>query len=413
MKRKSFRILFFLRKGKLLKNGEAPICMRLTVDGCACDILIKRSILSEQWNQAKECARGQGRKAEELNRFIESIRVRLYQIYRELEESGKRITVERIKNLYGGKEENLKTLLQLFSEHNEQCKLLVGKGFAKKTVMRFESTYRYVVEFMQIKYHISDIGLNELTPAFVHDFETFLKTVKSCAQNSANTRLKILKKLMRIALENDLIKKSPFVGYKFKHHETNPDFLTIEEIQRIASKEMTIQCIERVRDIFVFQCFTGLAFGDVAQLSSEHLAKGNNGEMWIRKTRQKTKNTCHIPLLPVAVGLIDKYKNHPVCLNTGKMFPVISNQKMNLYLKEIANICGIEKKISSHTARHSYATSVCLANGVSMENVAKMLGHASTNVTKHYARVLDSSIMRDMENVKNILNSYQSNNQAV
>jgi site-specific recombinase XerD len=270
-----------------------------------------------------------------------------------------------------------------------------------------------MVEFMQIKYHISDIALNELTPAFTHDFETFLKTVKRCAQNSANTRLKILKKLMRIALENDLIKKSPFVGYKFKYHETNPDFLTMEEIQRIASKAITIKYIEQVRDVFVFQCFTGLAFGDVAQLSSEHLVKGNNGEMWIRKTRQKTKNMCHIPLLPIAVGLIEKYKNHPICLNTGKLFPVISNQKMNLYLKEIANLCGIEKKISSHTARHSYATSVCLANGVSMENVAKMLGHASTNVTKHYARVLDSSIMRDMENVKNILNSYQPNNQAI
>ena len=319
MKRKSFRILFFLRKGKLLKNGEAPICMRLTVDGRACDILIKRSILPEQWNQTKECAKGKERKAEELNRYIESIRVRLYQIYRELEESGKLITTERIKNRYEGKEENAKTLLQLFSEHNVQCKTLIDRGFSKRTIMRFESTYRYMVEFIQIKYHISDIALNELTPAFVHDFETFLKTVKRCAQNSANTRLKILKKLIRIALENDLLKKSSFVGYKFKYHETNPDFLTMEEIQRIASKAITIKCIEQVRDVFVFQFFTGLAFGDVAQLSSEHLAKGNNGEMWIRKSRQKTQNMCHIPLLPVAIGLIDKYRNHPICLKTGKL----------------------------------------------------------------------------------------------
>ena len=413
MKRKSFRVLFFLRKGKLLKNGEAPVCLRFGVDGQTCEILIKRSIATELWNQAKECAKGQGRKADELNRYIESIRVKLYQIYRELEEKGKLITTERIKSIFEGKEENTKTLLQLFSEHNAQCKTLIGKGFAPKTVMRFESTYRYMVEFMQNKYHISDIALNELTPAFVHDFETFLKTGKQCAQNSANTRLKIFKKLMRIALENDLIKKSPFVGYKFKYRETNPDFLTMDEIQRIASKSISIQCIEQVRDIFVFQCFTGLAFGDVAQLSEEHLVKGQNGNIWIRKTRQKTNNMCNIPLLPVAIALIDKYKDHPVCLKKNTLFPVISNQKMNLYLKEIANICNIEKKISSHTARHSYATSVCLANGVSMENVAKMLGHASTNVTKHYAKVLDTSIMRDMENVKTVLANYQSNNQAV
>jgi hypothetical protein len=192
MRRKTFKVLFFLKKDRLLKNGEAPIRMRITVDGKVSEIQIKHSIPVEMWNQAKECSKGKSRKDDELNRYIESIRVRLYQIYRELEESGKLITAERIKNLYEGKEENLKTLLQLFSEHNAQCKTLIGKGFAKKTVMRFESTYRYVVEFMQIKYHISDIALNELTPAFIHDFETFLKTIKRCAQNSANTRLKIL-----------------------------------------------------------------------------------------------------------------------------------------------------------------------------------------------------------------------------
>jgi site-specific recombinase XerD len=392
---------------------KSPICIRITVDGKMCDIQMKRSIPVEQWNQAKECARGKGRMIEELNRHLESIRIRLYRIHREMEENGKIITAEKIKNIYYGNDDSKKTLLQLFAEHYSQISQLIGKGYVSATVQRYNTTARYLKEFMQKRYHVADIQLDEITPAFIRDFEMFLKIEKQCAQNSMLTRMKNIKKIIHIAMENDWLKKSPFTNIKFKIEETNPEFLTMEEIQTILSKKITVKRIEQVRDVFIFQCFTGLAFSDVLQLSAEHFVKGNNGEMWIRKTRQKTKNMCHITLLPVSVGLIDKYNNHPVCQKTGKLFPVISNQKMNLYLKEIANICGIEKKISSHTARHSYATSVCLANGVSLENVAKMLGHASTNVTKHYARVLDSSIMRDMENVKNILNNYQSNNQAV
>ena len=403
MAKKNFKILFFIKKSKLLKNGEAPICMRLTVNGKMCDLLIRRSIPAEQWNQAKECAKGNGKYVEEVNRYIASIRIRLYQISRELEEKGKLITLESVKNIYLGFEDDNKTLLKLFTEHIEQCRQLIGKGYVFKTVQRYESTARFLSEFMQKKYHVSDMAINAITPAFIHNFEVFIKTERQNSHNSTIVRLKQIKKIMKIALENDWIKKSPFVGIKFKDEETNPEFLTMEEIQKIASKKITIKRIEQVRDVFIFQCFTGLAFSDIQQLSTEHLVKGNNGEMWIRKARQKTRNMCNIPLLPVTIALIDKYKEHPVCITTGKLFPVPSNQKMNAYLVEIADICGINKRISSHSSRHSYATSVCLANGVSMENVAKMLGHVDTTMTKHYAKVLDSSIMRDMANVEKVL----------
>jgi site-specific recombinase XerD len=403
MKRKTFKVLFFLKKSKLLKNGEAPICMRITVDGKMCDIQIKRSTPIEQWNQAKECAKGKGRAVEELNRYLESIRIKLYQIHRELEENGKMITAERIKNIYSGNDESHKTILQLFSEHNAQCRQLVGKDFVPKTVQRYEGTARYLKEFMLDKYHISDIALTEINPAFIHDFEVFLKTEKKCAQNAAITRLKNLKKMIRIALENDWIKKSPFVGFKFRLEETHPEFLTLEEIQAISSKNMSIERLAQIRDVFIFCCFTGLAFTDVQQLSEEHLVKGQTGEIWIRKARQKTKVMCNIPLLPIPVEMIKKYRTHPNCIKTGKLFPVPSNQKMNAYLKEIADICGINKNLTTHTARHSFATSVGLANGVSMENVAKMLGHSDISITKHYARVLDTSVLRDMGNVEKAL----------
>ncbi len=405
MRRKTFRVLFFLKKSKLMKNGEAPICMRITVDGKTSDIQIKRSAPVEHWNQPKECVRGKGRNVEELNRYIEATRVRLYQIYRELEENNKVITAERIKNIYYGNGETQRTLLQVFAEHNAQCQQLIGKDYVFKTVQRYESTVRYLKEFMQRKYKLSDIALTELTPSFIHEFDIFLKVEKQNTQNAAVVRLKHIKKMVRIALENDWIKKSPFTGIKFKQEETNPEFLTIEEIQTITAKNFTIGRIEQVRDIYLFCCMTGLAFTDVQQLSAEHIVKGQDGELWIRKARQKTKNMCNIPLLPLPIKLIEKYANHPECVKNGRLFPVPSNQKMNAYLREIADLCGINKRLTTHTARHSYATSVCLANGVSMENVAKMLGHSDTTMTKHYARVLDTSILRDMQKVKSLFSA--------
>lgn len=213
--------------------------------------------------------------------------------------------------------------------------------------------------------------------------------------------MKNLKKIIHLALKNGWIRKDPFAYYRFKIEDTDPEFLTMDEIKVILSKEFPIKRVSQVRDIFVFCCFTGLAFSDVKELSAEHVVRDNNGNLWIRKKRQKTSVMCNIPVLPVAASILDKYKEVAAC--TDKLLPVLCNQRMNSYLKEIADICGIGKNLTTHTARHSYATSVCLANGVSMENVAKMLGHADTSITKHYARVLDQSIYRDMEKVNSFL----------
>ena len=373
MARKSFSVLFFIKKGKLLKNGEAPVCMRITVNGCMVDISIKRSCPVNLWNQAKENSKGKDRMSVELNHYLEITRSHIHQIYRELETSGKVITVDLVRKLFYGVDEDNKTLLQVFREHNEQSRKLIGKDFVSKTVQRYETTTRYLEEFIKKEYQLSDIALNNLEANFISKFDAFLKIEKGCAQNSAITRLKNLKKIIRIALENDWIKKDPFAYYRFKLEETDPKFLTMDEIKIILAKEF----------------------------SPEHLVKDNKGELWIRKNRQKTKIMCNIPVLPVATSILEKYKNVAEC--TGKLLPVLSNQRMNSYLKEIADVCGLQKNLCTHSARHSYATSICLANGVSMENVAKMLGHADTSVTKHYARVLDQNIFKDMQKVNSCL----------
>ena len=381
MKRNSFNVLFFIKKAKLLKNGEASVCMRITVNGARVENNIRMSIEPALWNQAKECAKGKSRKACELNLYIEQAKIKLRKLFDELEERNHSITARILQEKFFGANEEVKevrTLIQTIQEHNDQCRELVGKDYALITVRRYESCKRYLAELIKLKYDKEDLPLSEINGELVRAFEFYLKTEKECQQNTVIRYMKCLKKITNLALANEWITKDPFIGIKFHEKEV-------------------------VRDVFTFAAFTGLAFIDVQQLSAEHIVQDNNGNYWIRKPRQKTKNMCNIPLLDIPMQILEKYKSHPTCQKKNVLLPVPCNQKMNSYLKEIADLCGISKCLTTHTARHSYATSVCLANGVSIENVAKMLGHSNIKMTQHYARVLDSSIFKDMMNVKSAL----------
>ena len=402
MERTTFCLLFYIRRTKLNRNGEAPIMMRITVNGVRVDASVKKTILPEFWSAAKGKALEKKREYKELNLYLDSIRLRIMKIQRELEIEEVSVSANSVLDRFQGKDAPVqRTLFEVFREHNDKCVQLSGTDMAPATVQRYETSLKHTRDFVWETYHKKDVLLDEVSRQFIEDYEFWLKTEKKCCHNTATKYLKNFKKIIRIALENDWIKKDPFAYYRFKLEETDPEFLTMDEIKIILAKEFTIKRVEQVRDVFIFCIFTGLAFSDVKDLSPEHLVKDNKGELWIRKNRQKTKIMCNIPVLPVAASILDKYKDVAEC--TGKLLPVLCNQRMNSYLKEIADVCGIHKNLSTHTARHSYATSVCLANGVSMENVAKMLGHADTSVTKHYARVLDQNIFKDMQKVNSCL----------
>lgn len=397
--RETMSILFFIKKTKLLKNGEAPICLRLTLNKQIAEIRIKRSILVNRWSPAKGCALGKDRVAKELNSYLEAIRLKMHQIHRELVlDMSVPVTANAIINRYCGND--VKMLLEVFEDHNDKCRALIGKEYVEGTVRKFDTTLLYLKQFLKQRYRKDDIPLPEINQEFVRDLEFFLKTEKSCQNNSALKHIKNFRKVIRIAIGNDWIKRDPFFGLRFKAEEVNVDFLSNDELKRIRQKKITIPRLERIRDIFVFCCFTGLAFVDVSQLTAEDLIKDAQGNMWIRKMRQKTKEMCNIPLLSVAKEILEKYKDFASTNAKGLLLPVSSNQKTNAYLKEIADICGIKKKLTTHVARHTAATVVFLANRVSMENVAKILGHANLNMTRHYAKVLDQSILNDMENVE-------------
>ena len=408
MKRSSFNVLFFLKKTKLLKNGEASVCMRITVDGTRVENNIRKSIDPSLWSQAKESARGKSRKSCDLNAYIENARIKLHQIFCELEEQNQPITARLLQEIFFGQDkepEAVRTVIGTMQEHNDQCRALVGKDYALITVRRYESCKRYLAELIRQKYGKDDLPLAEVNGELVRAFEFYLKTEKECQQNTVIRYMKCLKKITNLALANEWIAKDPFIGIKFHEKEVIREFLTMDELLSIYHKEFSLERITVVRDVFIFAAFTGLAFIDVQQLSPEHIVKDNNENLWIRKPRQKTKNMCNIPLLDIPLEILRKYADYPASKKKGVLLPVLCNQKMNSYLKEIADLCLIKKNLTTHTARHSYATSVCLANGVSIENVAKMLGHSNIKMTQHYARVLDSSILKDMNNVRDVLSN--------
>ena len=400
VKRNTLSVLFIIKKAKLLKNGEAPICMRITVNKRVAEVMIKRSIPVDLWNQKKECSKGKDRVATELNHYINTIRAKVLQIHRELEIDNKPITADTIKDCFYGRDKVQRSLLEVYAEHNEKCRALIGKEYTESTVTKFDTSINRLKEYIRSCYHRDDIMLAELDGQFIRDFDFWLKTDKHCQNNSALKHLKNLKKVVRIALANDWIKKDPFYGIHFKQEEVNVEFLSREELDVLMNKGFTIKRLEQVRDIFVFCCFTALAFVDVQQLSREHLIKDNNGTLWIRKARQKTNQMCNIPVLSIPQRILRKYEDNAECIKKGVLLPVISNQRMNAYLKEIVDLCSITKRLTTHVARHTAATVVFLANDVSMENVSKILGHSNIRMTQHYAKVLDSSIMRDMVNVK-------------
>ena len=257
---------------------------------------------------------------------------------------------------------------------------------------------RLTEEFIRTTYKKDDLFLDELSRQFVEDYELYLKTVRKCCHNTTTKYLKNFKKITRISISKGWMKIDPFADVRFHLENVERDFLEKHELKKLLNKPINILRMAQVRDVFAFCCLTGLAFSDVKQLRPEHIVTDINGLRWIRKTRQKTGNMCNIPIMDAAQEILSRYSDNAYCQAQGVLLPVCSNQKMNVYLKELADICGIRKHLSTHTARHTFAT-LTLASGATIENVAKMLGHSDTKMTRHYARILDSSILRDMQTV--------------
>ena len=393
---KTFGLLFYVKRAKIDNNGQAPIYVRITIDGIRSELSIKRSIEIERWNTEAGKVKGNTEEVKSVNTYIDVVRNKIYDHHKRLIDANKKVTAEAIKNSFLGIGEKEKTLVSIFQYHNKQVKALIGKEFAAGTHERYETVLRLLQLFLEKEYKVKDIAISDINHKFITDLEFYLKTERNNNHNTAIKYIKNFKKIVRIALANGWIDKDPFSNFKATVKDVEREFLTEEEIQTLVSKDLYVNRLDQVRDIFVFSCFTGLAYADVKKLSDADIVIGIDGSKWIKTNRTKTDVKSSIPLLPTALAILDKYKNNPVANSANKLLPVLSNQKMNAYLKEIATICKIEKNFSTHLARHTFATTVTLTNGVSLETVSKMLGHKSIKTTQHYAKIVDRKVSDDM-----------------
>jgi len=401
MLEKSFGIFFFLKKPKTENaDGMRYVYLRVTVDGASKEVSTKRLWHSSKWNAVAGKATGNKEESKSLNHFLESFTSLVYKAKQKLIDGGHQISAAAIKDILTGNWIDNKLIIELFQFHNDQMRELIGKEYAKGTHERYETSLQHTKSFIRWKYGKEDISIKELDYEFIEQYSFWFRTVQNCCNNTTVKYLGNFKKIVLACVKKRWLASDPFVDFKFKKNKVKKLALSGAELRRLEEKVFSIDRISQVRDIFLFSCYTGLAYIDAKQLKPSDIGQGVDGDLWILSSRQKTEGETNIPLLPKALEILAKYKHHPQCQNSGAVLPMLSNQKMNSYLKEIADLCGIEKPLTYHIARHTFATTVTLVNKVPIETVSKMLGHASIKQTQDYAKIVEEKISEDMKDLR-------------
>lgn len=402
---KSFGLMFYQKKTKKQEQGtRVPIYVRITTNGKQVELSTKQKCSLAFWNASVGRLNGKSEEAKGVNAMLDLIEQKIYAAKRKLMEMEEEVTSEKIKCLVQhksiGKKEH--TLLEAFKVHNEQMKELIGIDYAPATYKRYETTYEHTARFLKERYKVNDLPLGKLAYEFITDFEYWFKTKRKCSHNTTMKYLGNVEKIIHICLAKKWITTDPFLGFKKSKMQITRIPLSEEEVRKIATKKFDIERLSVVRDMFLFCCFTGLAYVDMEKLKQEDIFVGVDGNKWINCIRQKSKCNARIPLLPAAEKILDKYaKDNQLADERDKVLPVKSNQKMNAYLKEIADLCGIKKKLTTHIARHTFATTVTLSNNIPIETVSKMLGHQKISTTQIYAKIIDQKVSADMQQLRN------------
>ena len=396
----NYTLSFTVRASKVNKAGKAPIEVLISVGEERTVFSTGKLVILESWNKDKQCVRGINSEATALNEFLKNLRVRIYEEEIKLVKHGFAVTAVLLRDALLNKVELIKeeTILSVYRKHNEIQYKQIGCGVSKGTYANSKHGLSLLENFIQFKYHRDDMFLRELNRDFIEEFRIWLLSEHGLSHNGAVKYLALLKKVVNRAVANNKIAFNPFAAYKLERQEVSPDFLNEDELRRIINFNSPLPRLERTRDMFLFACYTGLSYVDVKTLRAEHLERDNEGRIWIKKKRIKTGVLARIPLLPSAKMLIDKYSGGDT------LIPIYSAKDINLYLKDIAILCHIDKRITYHTARHTFASTVTLANNISLIAVSKMLGHSNTRMTEHYAKLVDKCIGEEMDKVMDTFN---------
>ena len=401
MERHTFTINFSACQSKARKNGLMPIYVSITLNGERVTFTTGKYIHPSQWDSTKQKARGSSETSKAINDSLLQIRNKIYQKDLELMNRGYIVNATTLRDACLEKVEAIqgKTLCQIFEEYIADAQKAIGIEVKKDTVYSYERTYDLLKDFMNLKYKRSDFALQELNRDFIEKFNLYLRSDLKHKKNTAVKHLRCLMRVVNVAVANRHLSFDPFLNFKAQREVCERVFLTEEELRTLINKDFRIKRLERVRDLFVFCCFTGLSYSDAKTLSPEHFETDANGRTWIKKKRVKTGVLFRVPLLPIPKLILEKYKGGD------KLLPFVDISSTDAYLKEIAELCGIKKNISSHTARFTFATTVTITNRISIEVVSKMMGHTNTRMTSHYAKIIDKYIGEEMDKLNELYDS--------
>jgi site-specific recombinase XerD len=393
MKRSTFRILFYIKRGNPKKNGNVVIMGRITIDGERSQFSTKLEINPTVWDNKSGKVKGNNAKAISINNALDNFRGKATMHYNKLMDVNGYAHPEKVRNALFGLEEKSKTIMYYFNKFNEQYKSKVGAVVTRTTYLRYELAQKRLGEFMEETRKVKDMPYREITTVFLQDFYLFLRNKYKSGNNNAMKTIQHVRAVFFYIKNTGEHFADPFANFKISFEKIERSYLTKEELEILYNKKFGSERLERVRDVFLFCCYSGLSYSDLYNLTKEEIRTGIDGNLWIMDTRNKTGVPYKVRLVDIPVAILKKYEH---LQEDGKLLPVISNQKMNEYLLEIANLCGINKKITCHVARHSFAT-LCLTEGMSIESVSKLLGHTKIKTTQIYARIIDRKLSDDMD----------------
>lgn len=399
----SYSLLFYLKKPKKYISGNIPVYMRFTVGGISNECATTRTADPAKWCPKTNRKEGKTEFTKALNFHLDNLQQKVHEAHAMMVKEGKTITAARLRDKFLGRDipQKIPQLLEIFRLHNKQMEELIGKEFEENTLKGYRTCLLHLIGFIQKNYQSDDVAIGRLDYNFINDFNHYLKLDAGIQPISAGKYLKHLKKVVNnYILKPKLLKDNPFSEFKLTAKVKEREFLSLAQLNRLIKKEFNIGRVANVRDIFVFCCYTGLSYADVKKLTRSEITTGVDGGEWIFIRRKKNDNSSRVPLLKPALQIIAKYKGHPKCVSESVVLPVLSNQKMNSYLKEIADACDIKQNLTFHLSRHTFATTVTLTNGVPIESVSKMLGHVDIKTTQHYAKVIDTKVSHDMKKLK-------------
>ncbi len=391
---------FYLKNGRENVKGQYPVYLRITLNGQRTEISTNQSIQTENWNKRTERAKGNREEIRVVNNYLDTLLTKVKKCFTDLLNAEEYFDVNNLKDSINGKGNIIKTLLEVYEENNKMMRLEEGNKYSKVTVDSYFNSIKRLGAFLIDELGIQDMRLDRLNYEFIRRYEVFLRTKYGSHHNTVMRYIKQLKKVIHQAMAYGYIDRDPFTEFKTTYQDPNRACLTQQEIDAIEAKDIKIERLRVVRDTFLFMCYTGLSYADLMKLTPEDVSTGIDGGKWIISERNKTGIRFSIPLLPKALKILEKYADHPECSVKNTLLPMRSNQKLNSYLTEIADICEIKKNLTCHIARHTFATTITLTNGVPIETVSKMLGHKNLQTTQIYSKVIDKKISEDMAVLK-------------